>query len=84
MYSKLGGKRNPYNFGEKGWRALKSQAANWRKINIPEGSDYYYCTNVYEKIKNFGNAFVKHIELLRNYSIFGTRKSKTNMAKNKY
>ena len=57
MYSKLGGKRNPYNFGEKGWRALKSQAANWRKINIPEGSDYYYCTNVYEEIKNFGNAF---------------------------
>ena len=47
----------PYNFGEKGWRTLKLQAANWQKINIPEGNDYYYCTNVYEKIKDFGNAF---------------------------
>ena len=27
------------------------------QINISKGNDYYYCTNVYEKIKYFGNAF---------------------------
>ena len=27
------------------------------KITIPRGTDYYYCTNVYEKIKDFGYAF---------------------------
>ena len=49
--------RKPYNFGEKGWRRLKLQATNWQKISIPERNDYYHCTKVYEKIKDFGNAF---------------------------
>ena len=47
----LDGERKPYNFGEAGWRTLKLQGANWQK------NDYYYCTNVYEKIKDFGNTF---------------------------
>ena len=39
-------------------RILKLQAANWQKRNnISKVNDYYYCTNVYEKIKDFGNAF---------------------------
>ena len=42
---------------KKGWRTLKLQAANLQKVNIPEESDDYYCTKVYEKIKDFGNAF---------------------------
>ena len=49
--------RKPYNFGEKGWRALKLQAANWQKNNIPEGNEYYYWTKMYEKTKDFGNTF---------------------------
>ena len=28
-----------------------------KENNISEGNDYYYCTNVCEKIKDFGNAF---------------------------
>ena len=27
------------------------------QINISKGNDYCYCTNVYEKIKDSGNAF---------------------------
>ena len=37
---------------------MKLQAANWqKKNNISEVNYYYYCTNVYEKIKDFGNSF---------------------------
>ena len=35
---------------------LKLQGANWKNNNIPEKNDYYYCTNVYEKINPFGQA----------------------------
>ena len=49
--------RKPYKFDKKGWRTLKLQGANCQKINIPEGNDYYYCTNVYEKMKDAGNVF---------------------------
>ena len=49
-------KTNLCNFGEKGSRTLKLQAANWQKNNIPEGNNCYYCTEVYEKIKDFDNA----------------------------
>ena len=53
----LDDEREPSSFGEKGWRTLKLQGANWQKNDITEGNDYYYCTNVYEKVKDLGNAF---------------------------
>ena len=55
----LDGERKPSNFGEKGSRTLKLQCTKWQKIYIPKKSDYYYCTKVYEKIKDFGNAFAQ-------------------------
>ena len=39
---------------------MKKGGEHWnykQQINIRKGNDYYYCTNVYEKIKDFGNAF---------------------------
>ena len=71
--------RKLYNFGGKVWKASKLQAANSQKINIPRGHDYYCCTNVYEKIKDFGYAFGQ--ELIKKYLTFNIQKLKTNMAK---
>ena len=75
----LDNRRNFTILVEKCEKHQKLQAANSQKINIPRGHDYYYCTNVYEKIKDFGYAFDQ--ELIKKYLTFNTQKSKTNMAK---
>ena len=49
----LDDERKPYNSGEKGWKTLKLHDVNWQKNNIPDGNDYYNCTNVHKKIKDF-------------------------------
>ena len=74
----LDNERKPCKFGEKGLRTLKLQGANWKKI------EYYFCTNVYEKINILVMHLVKHKEFVRKYLTFDARTSKTNKAKKKY
>ena len=76
--------RKPCISGEKGLKTLTLKAAYCHKIKIPEGNDYYYCTNVWQRLMILEMHLVKYIELVRKYLIFDTRKSKTNMAKKKH
>ena len=65
----------------------KVGGANWQKNYISEGNDCYYCTEVHEKIKDFGNALGQVHRACKN--IFDLRctkikDKKTNVAKKKY
>ena len=42
-----------------GWEKFKEQGKQWKGLNITEDNEYYYFTNVYDKIHNSQNSFGK-------------------------